>query len=285
MKVTIIMCEGPHDAAFLSRVMHEDSFKTYNNKLIDYPIFVRGFLLKQLNTGSLEDYNLKVARGGLFLPAFALNKDDSLILIYNLGGDSKKDARNRIVSSFNILLREAKSGLSGNLLSEGDQLSIVYFYDADEKGIQSRVDEVKEEIKEFLGIKRDIDIDHAKYCEEGDLRFGLYVFANTETSKGKLEDLVLPLMKNNNDDIFVDVESIVCKRKERYYKLFCTPVKKRDKDFDEKKAMIGMMGQLQKSGSPNSTIIEQSDLIDSDGIAKDANCQRIISFLEDSFRA
>lgn len=284
MKVTIVMCEGPHDVAFLSRIMHADGYHTYGAVINQYPPFVAQFLKGHITRGSLEDLNLKEARGGLFLPSFALEKGSNLLLLYNLKGDSKKEGRKTIITSFDVLFRNTGTGLA-NILQPGDALTIAYIYDADQKGVDARIGEVNKELEEFINPGRDMAVKHGTYDSVQGIKYGAYIFHASDDANnvGRLEDLILPLMKQTAHDIHCDVQAIVEKRRDRHYDLFKSESKAKDKDFDEQKSTIGMMGQLQKSGSPNAAIIEQSHFIDNQQILSDAICREIISFVNDSF--
>lgn len=284
MKVTIVMCEGSHDVAFLSRIMHADGYHTYNEVINAYPPFVSKFMKGSIIKGSLEDLNLKAARGGLFLPSFALFKDDCLLLLYQLQGDTRKDGRRTIVSEFDLLFTQAAAGIGG-LVNASDSLSIVYVYDADKKGIKSRIDEINSELVEFLNPSETISVVQAGYGSFHRIKYGAYIFhiPDAADGHGRLEDMVVPLMSQYNKDISHDVDDIVKKRETRQYVLFSEANKKKDNDFDSQKAAIGIMGQLQKSGSPNSTIIEQSSFITDEQIVNDMICLEIIGFINASF--
>lgn len=285
MKVVLAMCEGPHDVSFLSRIMRVKGFHTYNELINDYPPFIADFLRNKITKGNLRDLNLKEARGGLFLPSFALLKDDNLLLLFQLKGDSKKDARKDIVSSFNTLFMNAE--MTKSILRDNDSLSIIYVYDADQKGVERRIEEINMELSEFLNLGRSIHIDQKSFDIANGIKYGAYIFndPNNQDGGGRLEDLVLPMMCCSNDDVYADVNTLIAKRNERAYRLFAEPLAKKDKDYDEQKAAIGIMGQLQKSGSANSAIIEQSSFITDDDICRSVSCNEVLTFFDQSFGA
>lgn len=284
MRVTIVMCEGPHDVAFMSRIMHADGYHTYNEVINDYPAFVSKFIKGFIIKGSLSDLNLKAARGGLFLPSFSLFKDENLLLLYQLQGDSKKDGRRVIVSDFDLLFTQSIAVTSG-LLTADDSLSVVYVYDADNKGVGKRINEINSELSEFLNPDKKMSVVQAGFDYYHGIKYGAYVFhiPDDADGHGRLEDMVVPLMSQSNSDIRNDVDILVGRRETRQYGLFSEKSKKKDKDFDTQKATIGIMGQLQKSGSPNATIIEQSSFITDEQILNDKACIEIISFVNASF--
>lgn len=284
MKVTIVMCEGPHDVAFISRIMHADDYHTYGEAINDYPSFVSNFMKRTISRGSLSDLNLKEARGGLFLPSFALFKEDKLLLLYQLKGDSKKEGRRVIVSEFDLLFKQSAMGI-GDLIKEGDALSVIYIYDADEKGVNNRINEINSELNEFLNPDRVMSVAQAGFDVCNRIKYGAYIFhiLDDKDERGRLEDMVVPLMTTSNDDIRKDVDVLIDKRVNRQYGLFSERSKEKDKDFDIQKSIIGIMGQLQKSGSPNATIIEQSSFIVNEQILNNDSCLEIIKFINDSF--
>lgn len=284
MKVTILMCEGPHDVAFISRIMHADGYHTYSVVINSYPPFIADFLRSHITKGSLDDLKLQEARGGLFLPSIALYKDDRLLLLYRLNGDSKKGGRQNIVSAFDMLFRNSQVSRD-NILREDDSLTIVYVYDADKKGVNSRINEINVELQEFLSVESPMSVTQAGFDTYNGIKYGAFIFnvPDEGDGHGRLEDLVLPLMSQANTDIRKDADILIQKRKSQQYNLFSVASKDKDKDFDCQKATIGIMGQLQKSGTPNSAIIEQSAYIDDTQIQADTACIQIIKFVNASF--
>lgn len=272
MIVKIVMCEGPHDTAFVSRILRVMGCGNDKTQIGKFPDYLSNFLKKQY-TPDVDTYPIYDARGKTITPNYGLNyKDEVLFLLYSMGGDSKKNNRNKMVSYFLNLFKTEML----NPAEMGFDLHFVYEFDADKAGRDKRLEmlnkEICEQMPDFPGVS------HGNYCNHANISWGAYIFSDPDRDDGKLEDMVLPMMRKNNKDVFADIELVVNKREA--YKLYQTHKKKMDDDRWEKdKAMIGMAGQLNKCGSANAAIIEQSCLITDEQIVTNMSCLEIGSFL------
>ena len=272
MIVKIVMCEGPHDTAFISRVLRVMGCRNDKTCIGEFPGKLFDFLKKQY-IPEVESYPIHEARGKTITPNYGLSyNDEVLFLLYSMGGDSKKESRNKIVSYF-LALFMSEFAVPADL---GFNLHFVYEFDADKDGRDKRLEslnkEIREQIPEFPGVE------HGSYCNYANITWGAYIFSAPGSDKGKLEDMVLPMMREDNEDVFADIEVVADKRE--VYNLYQAHKKKMDKDgWDRDKAMIGMAGQLHKVGSANAAIIEQSCLLTNEQIVANAVCQEIGAYL------
>ena len=272
MIVKIVMCEGPHDTAFVSRILRVLGCGNDKTRIGEFPDYLTKFLKKQY-TPDVETYPIYDVRGKTIIPNYGLNyNDEILFLLYNMGGDSKKVNRHKMVSYFLNLFKTEMT----NPARLGFELHLIYEFDADKDGRDKRLDRLNDEIREMMPDFPGVG--HGEYRNHGNITWGAYIFSAPDSDKGKLEDIVLPMMHKDNDDVFVDIEQIVSKREE--YELYHRHKKKLDKDgWDKDKAMIGMAGQLHKYGNANAAIIEQSCLIIDDQILANKSCREIGEFL------
>ena len=267
MKITIVICEGPHDTAFLSRILKANGYKSFSKKLSEYPEMVTVFLTKQVRSESIESLNLDEIRSGQILPNYARNKEGHLILLFNVGGDGKEDKRRLIIDHFVNVRENPLARKSPN----GDEFRMAYVYDADNKGVDIRLKEVEAELCRFTS-KEAVVLEQGKWSDN---TFGAYIFAD-DSGFGRLEDLILPLMKEGNDDVHNEVMGYLDKRNS----FSISSSKDWDKDYDEGKSVVSVMGQLQKSGRPNGPIIEESAFITDDKIKSSKVCNSIFKFLD-----
>lgn len=269
MKTTIILCEGPHDTAFVTRILKAKGFKQYKKAIKDYPTYLSGFIMQHIIANNVEELNLQEARNGKIIPYNALISDEYLIVLFSIGGDNRHDRRKTIITAFKDYFRGGIT--TRDIVNES--LRIVFEMDADEKGIIKRVEEIKKELSECFGTSEGLgSFNHKKWVTLYGIEWGAYIFNNPKNGiQGRLEDIVMPMFIAGNEDISGDIETILVKRES--YKLFSGK-----KAFNHDKAKIGMMGQLEKEGTASPAIIEQSSFITDDKIKSDGICSEMADY-------
>jgi len=102
--------------------------------------------------------------------------------------------------------------------------------------------------------------------------------------------MILPLMREGNERIFDSAKEFIATHHSDE-RLRCLRVRqvgedlieRREggKDYDEWKSMIGIAGQLQRSGKSNTAYINDCDYINIEKLRSHSSCSAIIEFFED----
>lgn len=267
--IITVFCEGPHDVAFLTKILKSDEFKSNDKcKIGEFPLPYSKLLEKEAINSNVADLNLQGLRNNT-MPNATLKKGENILFFYALGGDSRKDKRNKLLSDIDSFVPKSENELS--ILPEDSKLSILYFLDADNKGVDARLIEIGNEINSKIS-----EINESSFSENGKivqlydrrLNIGVYIFCTREGNTGKLEDILVPIMKLGNDKIFEDAEKFI---QENYDENRCI-----GNNFNTQKSIVGTIGQLQKSGSSNVVCISQTDFLSPEKILADPQCQEII---------
>lgn len=270
MDLKIIMVEGPHDGAFISKVMQVNGYKTCKKPIGKYtPAFVSQYLSGQYKNAPVDELNLQSVRQQIIFPSYSLLRgEEEMMLIFQMGGDGRGDKRKKLIGDIYVFLR---SSMTTEAVAGSGKITFVYEFDADEEGVETRLQQVTREIKDidegFPGITA-----NGTYVESAGIRWGAYIFEDSG-GKGRLEDIILPMMEQDNDDVAGYTKDFVDKR--GTFKLFQT-VKPTTHPL---KARVGVMGQLEKAGSANPAIIEQSSYLTDEKIKGSLVCCQIFSFL------
>lgn len=272
MDLKILMVEGPHDGAFISKVMQVYGYKTYSKHIGDYqPSMIAKYLIGQYKNAPVSELNLQSVRQQILFPSYALYSGDELMLIFHMCGDSRNDKRKRLVTDLREYFLSPATRSTGEV-SDSDSITFIYEFDADKEGVDERLKQAGKEISQidsdFTGFQ-----DNATYLTSNGIRWGAYVFAD-EDGKGKLEDIILPMMENGNQDIAECAKEYVDRRDS--FQLFQTARSTKD----PQKARIGVMGQLQKAGSATPAIIEQSSFLNDAKIKSSEICSQLFKFLQ-----
>lgn len=270
MNLKIVMVEGAHDGAFISKVMQVNGYSTFSKPIDEYePRMMAEYLKGQYKNAPVGELNLQSVRQQILFPSYALASSNEIMLIFHMGGDRRSDRRSKLVKDLRDFFLSPASRSTG-VVSADDTLTFIYEFDADKVGIDKRLKQAGNEIFQidegFSGFQA-----NASYEVSNGLRWGVYIFADN-SGKGKLEDIILPMMEKDNEDIASCAKDYVDKR--TTFVLFQTakPTK------DPEKARIGVMGQLQKAGTAIPAIIEQSSFLTDEKIKGSAICMEIFEF-------
>ncbi|MFW2613070.1 DUF3226 domain-containing protein [Aliarcobacter butzleri] len=296
--ITILFCEGPHDTAFLYRVLKTKCYEVYNDSLLKLPKIVGEFIESKNKHSEYNKLKIDSLKND-FAPYRILLKEDRLILMYSLGGDrdGKDDKDNKRLIILNHYFNDILSKISdsdnyGKAFSSEDidgnifKYNFLFFYDADDDKNQ-KISIANEYLKK---LNLDFCFEHNKIIKYDQYSFGLYIFSNNE-DKGSLEDILFGMMKKDNDKIFEEAEKYYEQffdeaRAKRLVTIFkdgnIVDIRKGSIEKDQKKSLICIAGQLQKKGKSNVVVIEDTDYLTLDKINSDAKLQEIAFFIENS---
>jgi|UPI000591A53A hypothetical protein len=290
MKFIFAFCEGPHDVAFLYKILKSEGYVSHNKKLGEYPAPINNFLVNEATHSSLEEVNLQSATQRL-LPAEVMRKADPerLIFLYALGGDSRSAERLRILR----FLQDSFAISDPDALFPGEEhnAAAIYFFDADEAGIQARFDIINRELTELWDEPTPLLSPEDLIAEVNGLQVGGFIFSANEQNTGKLEDALLPLMRLENEAIFDAAQAFLdehynadrCKklrwRPDTETQVMQETRSSRRLKYDRNKSIIGIVGQLQQSGKGNGPIIRDTDFINLQKLQNHVVCQAIVRFI------
>jgi hypothetical protein len=283
--VVFALCEGQHDISFLYRLFTAQGFTGYKEIIGNFPDPIDRLIITALKATDYEKMKLMEV-GKKPIPQEILVKDESLVLLYALGGDGQKKSRKDLISSIFAFKPPDDDALD---VGKGLDYSIIYFYDANEKGVGKRLQGVEQEIKELFDVKHAGVSNGGKPVRVKGFKIGCYIFAGNN-SFGKLEDIMMPIMEKGNETIFKEAEKFLeLKDENRLKKLRL----KRNQDgsieefrsnekmkFDGSKSSICIAGQLQNSGKSNVVIIKDCDFINLEKIRDCSKCREIMQFID-----
>jgi hypothetical protein len=273
MKIVVVLCEGGHDVAFLYRILKSGGFKEYSKEIGKMHPPLDKYIATKLEEYNYNDWKLKKIRPPV--PSAIMKSSQTLFLLYGIGGIKNHDVAEEIIDDFSTFIPEDDS--EDRAKPEGSNVySFAIIFDADEKNINDRVKTV---CKIFSVLPWNFDktqLGHGKVVECGNTLIGCFIFTGDDNKHGKLEDIILPMMRQGNEDIFDDAQ--------KYYRKYRR--KNQNENLEEnnttreKKSTIGITGQLQKPGCSNSVIIQASKYVTKDKIAGDKKCREIIEFFK-----
>ncbi len=282
-----ILAEGSHDTAFIYRILRANGFKLFNEKIKDFPEPMDNLLQKDILDISIPEVNIQTA-SRRFLPSYVMQLNNNFVFLYSFKGDSDADSRISLIKTITIFNVVDEDDLAISA-SPDTSFSILYFFDADDKGTDARMAQVKGELmKAFPEFDFDKNYEASTFHTINDIPIGAFIFREEDKDQGMLEDVLLPLMKEDNEDIFDAAEKFLginhtCKLfsgKITYIDEEKKQIKKvNGKKYFHRKSLIGTVGQLQKSGSSNVVCISQADFLTDEKILANNTCQKIFDLI------
>ena len=291
-QIIVALCEGPHDVSFICKILKSNGFVSNEHlKINQFPQPMDRLMAQEVVKTDVQELNLQEVRKG-FLPTHTLQKGDVYVFLYSMGGDGKKVPRQSILQSLAITVRQ-EGEIKKDRIADDTELSVLYFFDADAQGIPARLAQVNTEVREVIAtIQADIFNANATYAIHEGIKLGCCIFTGADNATGKLEDILVPLMRDGNEDIFNDADGYLQKHfsDARLFPLklntAANPItearsnKQGDKfKYDQNKSLVCVAGQLQKSGTANTVCISFADYLTLAKIQGNAKCQEIITFV------
>ncbi len=287
MRFTVILCEGFHDVNFLCRIFESTGFKRYSKAIGNMPSPLNSYFLKTLRKYEYEDLSLENCKpplpSAILRDGGAKNREvEHLILLHAFGGIDNHDKAKGILRSYCLLSSANSSGEEIELWDEKTDYSFAVFIDANDTGLENREKSIRDLFQKLkLSLENEKVTGHAlenldtknlkhgiiETLDNSSTSIGCFIFT-ADGNKGKLEDIILPLMKSGNETIFDEAGE--------YFKKHCripNPTEGR-----KQKAVIGIAGQLEKPGVANTVIIRGSRYLSDEKIRDASTCREIINF-------
>ena len=297
MRIVLVLCEGPHDVAFLSRLLTSEGYEKYTQPLCQFPYPLNEWMTTISKSLNIQDLSIDRMYADIksVLPSSALINEDNqhLILLYSMNGDSKEKRRKYILSTLKSWSEVPSDEKEFSLMEEssevGNNYGLVVIFDADNKGIASRINEARTEIEAYFPPVKVISRNGEVATIDENLKIGIYIFADPVSETGTLENILLPIMRQGNEVIFDDAQDFL---NNHYNESRMKPlvfkkgtggiIQKRDKKnkYHPIKSLMGVVGQLQNSGTSNTVCIEKADYITLEKINASSICQDIVQMFK-----
>ena len=280
--VHLMFCEGPHDAAFLNRLLKKQlDFVKIELKISELPYPISNVIQKSFKTRAADDLRLDLAKK-FFLPDYLVMRDSVLVMIFNYGGSNRK--KNMTPFLENVFALLGAPAFSGTGQLENDpKFSFSVFADADAVGLAG----ARKLVSKDLAMIGEIawlsdaweDYEKTKAVSQAST-FGpvaTYVWKKWDEDHGTLEDSVLECL-SDNDGLQQTLEFLDSRFN------WGTPVDAKPDHVcataaKRLKAAFCVEGQREKPGMSLGVVLDQTEILTAEIIAKSASVQDCLSFL------
>jgi hypothetical protein len=277
-----MFCEGPHDAAFLNRLLKKQlGFAKEELKLSELPYPISNVIQQSFRTRVADDLRLDLAKK-FFLPDYMVALDRVLVMIFNYGGSNRKVNMSAFLENVFALMSEPAFSGTGQPASSA-KFAYTIFADADSVGLASAREQISADLA-MIGESPWLnavwsDFDGSRAVTQ-DSRFGTtaaYVWKKWAEDNGTLEDIVHDCLAgdaNLQQTLqFLDTRFSWDSAAGATAKQVCAVAARR------LKAAFCVEGQREKPGMSLGVVLDQTDLLRPELIAGSAAVQDCLRFL------
>jgi hypothetical protein len=276
MNGILIICEGKHDVSYLSLLLELLGFSEYKKNINDFDQPLKDLFTKQLVK---FDYDNSRLRKGPNLPVIFKqpNNHQQFAILYAIDGLRNIEKAKEVIFNY-------RTAIEFGVFDEDYKidLSLCMIFDADDVGVDGRIDEMVEQYKD--NIENLENAKHNSIIHEKDYKsFGSYIISNSK-GYGNLEDILIANL-NRNANQKAKIENAAKYLKEFTFERINRKKGKPDvKDekrtiSDFNKSLIALSGQFDFSGLDNGELIRKHSSLKG-LLGGDAKSNEIIELLK-----
>jgi len=207
VKALLVFCEGPHDVAFVRRLLkHCLGFTKVEWRFSEFPAPFNSLFRASVERHAARDLSLDMAHK-FFLPDRVLQREDVIALVFNSGGKPKRQTIVDFLSDFLPLFEQA-TVFPDRADAVVTQARFLFLYDADAKGIEK----VRKDVKTAFGsidsepwLIDDWQLDAADPTGAIAGDKALYVWSG-KGGQGTLEDILMSVLCESKPELAKDVK-------------------------------------------------------------------------------
>lgn len=280
--VHLMFCEGPHDSAFLNRLLKKQlGFEKKELKISELPYPISNVIQQSFKTRAANDLRLDLAKK-FFLPDYVVAKDAVLVMIFNYGGSNRNATMPPFLENVFTLL-DAPEFSKDYQLGNDPKFAYTVFADADTAGLLGARNKVSSDLARIGEVAwlNSVWTDFAGTTAVTQAsRFGpaaAYIWKKWNEDNGTLEDIVLECLAGNDSLqqtlAFLDARFNWTPPANATAENVCATAAKR------LKAAFCVEGQHEKPGMSLGVVLDQSNLLTPEVFEKSPAVQDCLTFL------
>lgn len=278
--VHLMFCEGPHDAAFLNRLLKKQlGFAREDLKLSELPYPIVNVLQQSFKTRAAEDLRLDMAKK-FFLPDYLVARETVLVLVFNYGGSNRR--ANMLPFLDNVFALLQAPDFAGQKMPA---YAYTIFADADAIGLDRARANISTDLAAVGGsmwLSGTWDDYKTTKAAMQSTVFGpaaAYIWKKWTDDSGTLEDIVLECLAGDAG-VQATLE-FLDKRFSWAPPAGASPDQVCATSVKRLKAAFCVEGQREKPGMSLSVVLDQSELLQPAALRQSAAVQDCLQFLRD----
>ena len=277
MRPVFVFCEGPHDIAFLGRLLKFNGATPYKESLRNYPSPLAGLIINRFQSRNIEEARFR-SSGPFALDcppiletAYTLPSPERLLLLYRCGGDKQDEAVKALLKTPIDL-----SGESNAPDNRIPSFGVVFVNDADMSPVSETLDRVRTAYCEVLKpILSKVDQLQANgTIRENGFACGCLIFSDSEEQAGTLESIIEPIMRKQQSARHDDADVLVSK-----HATVDTAAGNTKRPSKKRKALLTAAGQIDFPSCSLSVIIRDTAALKWEDLKNDPRCTKCVEVL------
>jgi len=275
----LAFCDGPHDVAFVRRVLRSClKFQKVEWRFSDFPAPFNSLFKRNVERHAAADLSLDMAHK-FYLPDHVLQRDDRVALLFNAGGNNRVEKVAALLVDYLPLLQQART-FPDDAEAVVSRSVVLFVLDADWHGAgQVRAGLAKDFAQidgaPFLAEPWQVHADDASAAIAADI--GAYVWRG-ENELGTLEDILMPIHRTSDAARVGQAENCIDSLFEWETEHVDT-AKRIAERSRRQKALITLLGQRDKPGGSQNGIIGQTKTMHDADLNADQRVQAFAAFV------
>ena len=100
MIVSVVLCEGAHDIAFISKILCANGCEEYKAKVNDYPYPIGEQIRNNYAKDSIGEKRIGNGPDSPYVPKAVYRKGEKLIIFHNMNGDGDTKSRTELIEQY-----------------------------------------------------------------------------------------------------------------------------------------------------------------------------------------
>lgn len=282
MNVTLFFAEGAHDVAFIKLALQYGCGLSVSQGLMinSLPTPLDKIFGQIIKDHFFDDVSLDMAHKFL-LPDCAFVSGGNYIFLFNTGGMSKYSVVKKLTSR--ILYQLKLSGQKYDFSEEN--LKFVFTYDADYRGENKTIEEVKKNlfpmtVEDCAFDERDSVRDIEVLLDQDSANVNYYIWHGSN-GFGSLEDILLPIYQVSHFDLLAKTDLFIAENFPADFIFNPQSTTKHDiaVKADKIKAQITIAGQGSRPSRPGTAIISDNVLGTRNDFVQNPFVSQFVTFL------
>jgi len=143
MRVFVAICEGPHDAAFIGKVLRSNGYELNTGRVDGFPYPINDMIKSAIKKAAMDVDHIDQGISKPIIPRYVYMGNNSVVCIHSIGGlENTKTIGYYIIDTYELYSEQLE--LTGNV-DNVEGITYLVFCDADNEGVEKRIAQIRQQ--------------------------------------------------------------------------------------------------------------------------------------------